>query len=177
MNASKKMSLLTRTVDEKSRQIITYLLKERHAGIRELTNLICASSDMEVLIRIREIINPKAREVIGEPIITFERSKIDPLTGEKIMFSWWINEELANSAHADYVEVMDEKNLLRVIASLPPQEEKVEVKVEDSLLVISGKEYYKEVPLFCHVEKKADKTLKNGVLEVKLSKVDDETCR
>jgi HSP20 family molecular chaperone IbpA len=167
------MSLLTRTVDEKSRQIITYLLKERHAGIRELTNLICASSDMEVLIRIREIINPKAREVIGEPIITFERSKIDPLTGEKIVFSWWMTEELANSAHDDeLVDVMDEKNLLRVIASLPPQEENVDVKVEDSLLIISGKEYYKEVPLFCPVEKKADKTINNGVLEVKLNKVE-----
>ena len=167
------MSLLTRTVDEKSRQIITYLLKERHAGIRELTNLICASSDMEVLIRIREIINPKAREVIGEPIITFERSKIDPLTGEKIVFSWWMTEELANSAHDDeLVDVMDEKNLLRVIASLPPQEENVDVKVEDSLLIISGKEYYKEVPLFCPVGKKADKTINNGVLEVKLNKVE-----
>jgi HSP20 family molecular chaperone IbpA len=160
-------------VDEKSRQIITYLLKERHAGIRELTNLICASSDMEVLIRIREIINPKAREVIGEPIITFERSKIDPLTGEKIVFSWWMTEELANSAHDDeLVDIMDEKNLLRVIASLPPQEENVDVKVEDSLLIISGKEYYKEVPLFCPVEKKADKTINNGVLEVKLNKVE-----
>jgi len=173
LNASKKMSLLTRTVDEKSRQIITYLLKEQHAGIRELTNLICASSDMEVLIRIREIINPKAREVIGEPIITFERSKIDPLTGEKIVFSWWMTEELANSAHDDeLVDIMDEKNLLRVIASLPPQEENVDVKVEDSLLIISGKEYYKEVPLFCPVEKKADKTINNGVLEVKLNKVE-----
>lgn len=173
MNASKKMRLLTRTVDEKSRQIITYLSKERHAGIRELTNLICASSDMEVLIRIREIINPKAREVIGEPIITFERSKIDPLTGEKIVFSWWMTEELANSAHDDeLVDVMDEKNLLRVIASLPSQEENVDVKVEDSLLIISGKEYYKEVPLFCPVEKKADKTINNGVLEVKLNKVE-----
>ena len=173
LNASKKMSLLTRTVDEKSKQIITYLLKERHAGIRELTNLICASSDMEVLIRIREIINPKAREVIGEPIITFERSKIDPLTGEKIVFSWWMTEELANSAHDDeLVDVMDEKNLLRVIASLPPQEENVDVKVEDSLLIISGKEYYKEVPLFCPVKKKAGKTINNGVLEVKLNKVE-----
>jgi HSP20 family molecular chaperone IbpA len=173
LNAPKKMSLLTRTVDEKSRQIITYLLKERYAGIRELTNLICASSDMEVLIRIREIINPKAREVIGEPIITFERSKIDRLTGEKIVFSWWMTEELANSAHDDeLVDVMDEKNLLRVIASLPPQEENVDVKVEDSLLIISGKEYYKEVPLFCPVEKKADKTINNGVLEVKLNKVE-----
>jgi hypothetical protein len=172
LSALEKMNLLISAVDKKSRFIIKYLLKERHAGISELTNLTCASSDMEVLMRIREIINPKAREVIGQPIITFEQAKIDPVTGKKIVFSWWMIEELTDSAHDDeLVDVMDEKNLLRVIASLPPREENVEVKVEDSLLIISGKEYYKEVPLFCLVEKKIDKRMNNGVLEVRLNKV------
>ena len=171
MNSLNKMNLLLSAVDEKNQLIITYLLKKRHARIRDITSLIYASSDMEVLIRIKEVINPKARAVIGEPILTFERSKIDLLTGEKFTFSWWIKEELANNAHDDeLVDVMDEKNLLRVITSLPPQEENVDVKVEDSLLIISGKEYHKEVPLFCPVEKKACKTITNGVLEVKLNK-------
>jgi hypothetical protein len=149
LSTSQKINSLVRVLDEKSRQIITYLLRERHAGIRELSNLIGASSDMEVLIRIKEVINPKAQEIISKPAIMFERSKIDSLTGEKIVFNWWLTEELANSAHDDeLVDVMDEKNLLRVIASLPPQEENVDVKVGDSLLIISGKEYYKEVHLF-----------------------------
>lgn len=77
---------LINAVDEKSRQIITYFLREQHAGIRKLADLIHASSDMEVLIRIREIINPKARQIIRIPLITFERSKIDPFTGEKSHF-------------------------------------------------------------------------------------------
>jgi HSP20 family molecular chaperone IbpA len=159
-------------LDEKSRQIITYLLRERHAGIKELSNLIVASSDMEVLMRIREVINPKAQEAVGKPAITFEQSKVDSLTGEKILFNWWMNEELVDSTYGDYpVEVMDEENLLRVIASLPPREEKVRVTVEDSLLIISGEKYHREVPLLCHVEKAASKTLRNGVLEVKLNKV------
>jgi HSP20 family molecular chaperone IbpA len=72
---------------------------------------------------------------------------------------------------------MDEKNCLRVIAALPPQEDNVAVKVEDSLLVISGKEYHKELLLFCPVEKKAFQTINNGVLEVKLNKVADKICR
>ena len=172
MSTSQKINSLVRVLDEKSRQIITYLLRERHAGIRELSNLIGASSDMEVLMRIKEVINPKAQEVISKPAIMFERSKIDSLTGEKIVFNWWMTEELANSAYDDeLVDVMDEKKFLRVMAYLPPQEENVDVKVEDSLLIISGKEYYKEVPLFCPVEKKAGKTINNGVLEVKLNKV------
>jgi len=161
-----------RTLDEKSRQIITYLLRERHAGIRKLADLICASSDMEVLIRIREVINPKAREVIGEPIITFERSKIDSLTGGKIVFSWWLKEELMNNVYNNgLIDILDEKNVLRVVASLPLQEENVEVKVKDNFLIIFGKEYYREVPLFYPVEKKVRKTINNSVLEVKLNKI------
>lgn len=169
---SRKMHSLMRAVDETSRQIITHLLRERHAGIRKLANLISASSDMEVLIRIREVINPKAREVIGEPLITFKRSKIDPLTGEKIVFSWWLEQELVNSIYNDkLLDILDEKNVLRVVASLPPHEENVEVEVKDDFLIISGKEYYKEVPLFYPVEKKARKTINNSVLEVKLNKI------
>jgi len=168
----RKMNSLIKAVDEKSRQIITYLLRERHAGIRKLAELICASSDMEVLIRIREVINPKARKIIGEPIITFEHSKIDSLTGEKVVFSWWLKEELMNIVCSDgLLDVFDEKNVLRVIASLPPQEENVEVEVKDDSLVISGREYYKEVPLFCPVENKVSKNINNSVLEVKLNKI------
>ncbi len=171
MSALERVEALSKGVDEKSKQIVTYLARERHARIKELTDLICASSDMEVLMRIREIINPKAQEITGKPAIKFERSKIDPLTGEKIVFNWWINEELTDSAHDDFVDVMDEKSILRIVVALSPQEKNAEVKVNGSLLVISGKEYYKEVPLFCNVEKKADVTLNNGVLEIKLSKV------
>jgi len=169
---TRKANILMRTLDEKSRQIITYLLRERHAGIRKLADVICASSDMEVLIRIREVINPKAREVIGEPIITFERSKIDPLTGEKIVFSWWLKEEPMNNVYNNgLIDILDEKNVLRVIASLPLQEENVEVKVKDNFLIIFGKEYYREVPLFYPVETKVRKTINNSVLEVKLNKI------
>jgi len=168
----RKMNSLIMAMDTKSMQIITYLLRERCAGIRELADLICASSDMEVLIRIREVINPKAQEIMGEPLIVFERSKIDPLTGEKIVFSWWMKEEMVGGVYDDgLLDVMDEKNVLRVITSLHPQEKNIEVKVKDDFLIISGKKYYKEVPLFCRVEKKASKTVNNGVLEVKLNKV------
>ena len=171
MSALEKVETLIKEVDEKSKQIVTYLARERHARLKELTDLIYASSDMEVLMRIRESINPKAQEITGKPALRFERSKIDPLTGEKIVFNWWINEELTDNAHDDFVDVIDEKSLLRIVVALPPQEKNIEVKVNGSLLVISGKEYYKEVPLLCIVEKKADVTLNNGVLEIKLSKV------
>jgi HSP20 family molecular chaperone IbpA len=153
------------------------MLRERHAGIKELSNLISASSDMEVLMRIRDIINPKAQKIIGKPIITFEQSKTDFLTGERILFNWWTNEE-ADSVNDEYsVEVMEEENLLRIIAALPPQEENVDITVKDSILIISGEKYHREVPLFCPVKKTAEKNLHNGVLEIKLNKLCDEKCQ
>jgi hypothetical protein len=167
-----KMSSLMKALDEKCRQIITCLLRERHAGIRKLADLIYASSDMEVLIRIREVINQKAREILGKPIITFERSKIDPLTGEKIVFSWWLKEELMDGVCDNgLLDIIDEENFLRVIACLPPQEGNVKVEVREDFLVISGKEYCREVPLFYPVEKMVEKTINNGILEVKLNKI------
>jgi len=175
LNASDKarnVNLLMRTLDEKSGQIIIYLLRERHAEIRKLADLICASSDMEVLTRIKEVINPRAQKIIGEPLITFEKSKIDPLTGEKITFSWWLKEELIEGLHHErLLDVFDEEGCLRVVACLPPQEGDINVEVKDNFLIISGRDYHREVPLFYPVEKMVGKTIKNGVLEVKLNKV------
>jgi len=167
-----KVNSLIKAVDEKSRRMITYFLRKRHAGIRELADLIIASSDMEVLIRIREVINLRAREIVGEPLLTFERFKIDPLTGEKITFSWWLKEELMDDSYYDeLLDIFNEEKILRVITLLPSQEREVEVKVKDDFLIIYGKEYHKEIPLFEPVEKKVRKTINNGVLEVKLHKV------
>ncbi|MGD0646276.1 MAG: Hsp20/alpha crystallin family protein [Candidatus Bathyarchaeia archaeon] len=168
---SRNMDQLMSLVDEKSKRIIEYFLSWRQAGIRKLSDLICASSDMEVLIKIREIINPKALEILGVPFVTFERSKIDLLTGKKITFSWWLNEELIERIPFEQLlDVLDEKKTLRVVAALPSGDKDVEIQVKGESLIISGKEYHQEVQLFCSVEKEVTKTVNNGVLEIKLRK-------
>jgi len=166
------MKSLLSAVDEKSGLILIHLLRERHAGIRELADLISASSDMEVLIKIRKVINKKAKEILGMPILTFEHCKTDPLTNEKITFSWWLREKTVNYLYYDeLLDIFDEKDALRVITFLPSQDRNVEVKVEDGLLAISEKECRREIPLSCPVEKKVTKNFNNGVLEVILKKV------
>jgi hypothetical protein len=163
-------------LDEKSVHILIYLLKERHAGIRKLADLIHASSDMEVLVKIREVINPKFKEIVGQPLIIFERSRLDPLTGEKITFSWWLNEELMDYIpNGKLLDVYEEKDTLRVIASIPLQEEDVKVEVKDNFLIIAGKKYYQEVVLTSAVEGNVKKTVNNGVLEVVLKKSGEKT--
>ena len=173
---SVNMNQVMNALDEKSVQILIYLLKERHAGIRKLADLINASSDMEVLVKIREVINPKVQETMGQPLIIFEPSKLDPLTGEKITFSWWLNEELIDYVpNGNLVDLHDEKDALRVIASIPLQEEDVKVEVKDNFLIIAGKKYYQEVLLTSAVEENVKKTVNNGVLEVVLKKSGEKT--
>jgi hypothetical protein len=43
---------------------------------------------MDILLKIREIINPTAEKIIGYPILSFESLKVDRETGEKVTFSW-----------------------------------------------------------------------------------------
>ena len=170
------MNQLMNMLDKKSVQILIYLLKERHAGIRKLADLIDASSDMEVLVKIREVINPKVQETMGWPLIIFEQSKLDPLTGQKITFSWWLNEELVDDVpNGKLLDFHDEKDTLRVVASIPLQEEDIEVEVKDNFLIIAGKNYYQEVLLTSAVEGTVKKTVNNGVLEVVLKKSGEKT--
>ena len=112
MSALTKLDLLLNVLDEKSRKMTMFLLNESHAELRDLSNLLCASSDMEVLLIIREIINPTAKEIIGKPILSFQQSKIDRLTGQKIMFSWWVDEDFASKVRAEeLIDVIEEENL------------------------------------------------------------------
>lgn len=170
--ASRNVNQFMSALDEKSKQIIALLKEERHAEIRELSHLIHASSDMEVLIRIREVINSQAQRFLGEPLIIFKRSKMDSLIGEKITFSWWLNERLADSvSYWELPDIFDEKDFLRVVVPIPLQDEDVKVEVKDNSLIISGEKYCQEVTLPCSVEKSMKKIVNNGILEVTLDKI------
>jgi hypothetical protein len=109
-------------LDEKSRAILWYLWWRRHAEISELRNLFDSSDDFEVLYRLKEVINGKAQELWGRPIVSFEQSKSDTLTGEKVLFSWWfVGEEDALISGGDraLVDVFNEKDSVIIIAQLP----------------------------------------------------------
>ena len=166
---SEKLHLLMASVDAKSQLMIEYFLRNRYVGIRKLADLIHADSDMEVLTRVREVINPKAQEILGFPLLNFERSKIDPVTGEKIAFSWWLVEELNGFVEDDEIlDVFNEKDRIRVVACLPPHLSNVAVEVRDDSLILSGEDYYREIPLLYSVGEKIEKTWNNGILEVRL---------
>jgi len=79
------------------------------------------------------------------------------------------------------VDVIEDKNVVRVIAELPGVEkEEIELRATESTLVISvnnkERRYYKELELPCRVDpSKAKSSYKNGVLEVELWKAEDKS--
>lgn len=159
------------SLDERSKEIVWYLLRNRHANIRELAPLIHAFTDQDVLTRIRDIINPKAEEIFGKPMLNFEETKIDPLTGDKILFSWWLVGDLPLIEMNEALDVFDEKDHVVVITELQGvREEDINLEVNNDILKISTDKYLKRVPLFYAVEDKVNSTYKNGVLEIRLKK-------
>ena len=159
------------SLDERSREIIWYFLRNRHANIRKLATHIHASTDQDVLTRVRDVINPKAEEIFGKRMLNFEESRIDPFTGDKILFSWWLADDLPLREFNDALDIFDEKDQLIVIMELPGvREEEINVGVEGDVLRISADGYLKRIPLFYTVENKVISTYKNGVLEVRLRK-------
>jgi hypothetical protein len=116
------LTRLLEVLDEKSRALLWHLWWHRHAEISELRDIIDAPSDFDVLHRLKEVINGKAQQLWGKPIVSFEQSKIDPVSGEKVLFSWWLLDEgnipLSNG-DKPLVDVFNERDGVTVIAQLP----------------------------------------------------------
>ncbi len=119
-------------VDEKNRQILWYLWWNRHAEIGELAELVRAENDMDVLSRLKELINTAAKRILGKDIVSFQSSKIDSITGEKVLFSWWLEDSLLPSKrNQPLVDIFEENKHINIIAQLSaPLELAREAQVE-----------------------------------------------
>jgi len=146
------MGILMDALDEKSREIIWHLWRHRHAPLDELAGLIGASSDMEVLCRLREVINPAAERILSTPILEFSESRIDRVTGEKVLFNWWLEFDRSVSGMEGkgrptvgtrgrpMVDLFDEKDRIVIVAQLPASARVVkeaEVACNNHILKIS----------------------------------------
>ena len=118
----KGLAQLLRVLDEKSRAMLWHLWWHRYAEISELRELIAATGDFEVLYRLKEAINEQARKLWGKPVVNFEESRIDSLSGKKVLFSWWFLDEhnvpLSNG-NKPLVDVFNERDSISIIAQVP----------------------------------------------------------
>jgi len=118
----KGLAQLLQVLDEKSRAMLWHLWWHRHAEISELRELIDAASDFEVLYRLKEVINEQSQRLWGRPIVSFEQSRIDSLSGGKVLFSWWfLDEENVPilAGNKPLLDVFNEKDSLSIIAQVP----------------------------------------------------------
>lgn len=164
-------------IDGKSREIVWYLLRNRYAGIRDLSDLIGATADNDVLTRIREVINPTAMKYLKKEILEFKQSAIDEGSGKKVIFKWWLRADLPfTEKREEKLDVFDEPDNIRIIAELPPAVAEKEIKVEvknDMVRIVANAangRYERKVPLFFAVEKEVELTFRNRILAIMLIK-------
>jgi HSP20 family molecular chaperone IbpA len=117
-----ELTRFLQVLDEKSRAMLWHLWWYRHADISELRELIDAVSDFEVLYRLKEVINEQAQRLWGRPVVGFEQAKIDSLSGEKVLFSWWFLDEEnvpISDGNKPLVDIFNEKEGISIIAQVP----------------------------------------------------------
>lgn len=171
-----KVNQLMRALDEKSKEIIMHVWKNRYAKISEISTLISSPNDACTLTKIREVINPIAKNILGKPILLFEESKIDPVTNNKVFFSWWLSDSIdLIKKEKEMLDVFNEENFLKIVTEMPNAKEKdIMIDINDEALMIyadtSDGRYHRKIPLFYAIDNIAEKTYKNGILEVKLKK-------
>ena len=173
---------IIKELDPESQSILFFIWENKHAAINELFSLYNAPNHMEVLHRIRNIINPVSQKVIGFPVLVFERSKIDESTGEKVLFSWWVigGAKLKEKPEDRLLDIFDEGDYLNIIIELKSAQEKdILLRVDEDKLTVSCKtseaKYYEEVLLPSKIDKKSViRKYNNNILEVRLQKLKNE---
>jgi len=159
--------------------ILWYLWEKRHAKIDQLAELIDAPNHMHVLMEIRETINPVAEKIVGFPVLSFERSKIDPETGEPVLFSWWLAGQPEERTRSEdrLLDIFDEGSHIQVIMEIKGVEQSdLALEVEGGAVMIRsqniGDSLKETVRLPAEVDPhKYQMHLKNNLLEIRLAKV------
>lgn len=173
-----KLDKIVTKLDANSKGILWFLYENRHARIDTLAKLIEAPTHMDILLKIREIINPTAEKIIGYPILSFESSKVDRETGEKVTFSWWLAGQPHKERKEPLLDIFDEEDDLVVyLELLGIKEDKLQLSVANNKLIIDAdKDYNKEISLPAVVNTNSfTKRYKNNILEVRLKKADYKT--
>ena len=92
-----------------------YLGEKGYATLDEMS-AATNSSHFEVLHRLKEVIIPESVKVSGKPIVTFMESGTDPLTGERILFSWWLDDGVLKET--GQIEVTEDDDAIMVTMEL-----------------------------------------------------------
>ncbi|MGB5159441.1 Hsp20/alpha crystallin family protein [Desulfobacterium sp. N47] len=163
-------------LDGASKEILWFLYENRHAGIDTLAKLTEAPNHMDVLLKIKEIINPAAEKIIGYPILSFESSRADRETGENVTFSWWLAGQPHRERRELLPDIFDEDDNLVVCLELfgiTEDELRLSVSNNNKLIIDADKYFHKEIYLPAGINTDTiTSRYNNNILEVKLKKMD-----
>jgi HSP20 family molecular chaperone IbpA len=118
---------LAATVAPRGARILWYLWERRHADIEELTRLVGAPPDLDILALLDEEINVNACRLFGRPMLVFKEQAIDPTNGRRVFFRWWLErtDEVADAppvtldSASPFVDIHDEGETLLVVIGVP----------------------------------------------------------
>ena len=169
-------------LDPYSQELVSYLWQNRHATIIELADLIDAPTHMDVLLRIKGVINPTAEKVIGCPLLVFEKSRVDDETGDTVLFSWWLISQTVikeTDQRVTRVDIFDEEDRIEIVADLSGlgvSEEGITLRIVGDRVVLSAKagdeKYYEEIILPGEVNPdEFVRTYHNNILALSLQKL------
>lgn len=127
---------LTERLDDSGTAILWHLWEHRHARITELADVCGTQNHMEVLTHIKDAINPVAMAQIGYPLLSFERKRVDPDTGEIVLFSWWLSGTLERvPVHKErLMDIFDEGSCFQIILEVN------RVEISDLTVQAEGRE-------------------------------------
>lgn len=168
-------------LDSDSQDILWYLWENRHARINELAELIDAPNHMHVLLNIRETINPIAEKLVGCPILSFERSKLDSQTGEKVLFSWWLMGQQDKCVQSEdrLLDIFDEGPYIQVIMEVKGVEvSDLRLDVHRDQIMVRSHKIGATLKETFHLPAEVNPDnhqihLKNNLLEIKLLKIEN----
>ncbi|ATW26434.1 hypothetical protein [Candidatus Formimonas warabiya] len=109
------------SLDYRSRAMFWHLWQKGHAELEELRIAANLATDMEALMHVKDVLNPKACEFFGQPVLVFHRSKVNPQTGEKVLFNWWLELDpfSPGEQQAPIVDLFENGNTIMVVAEVP----------------------------------------------------------
>ena len=142
--SKQNVRLFMNDLDEKSRRIFWRFRWYGHAKLYELVDLIGATSDMEVLSLINEVINPTAMIFFNRPALEFSESRIDCITGKKVFFNWWLLDFTGDNElptrDENLVDIFDEEDKIVIVCEVSPSirvSENAKVEQRHGILSIS----------------------------------------
>ncbi|MFH2057338.1 MAG: hypothetical protein ABIJ59_00365 [Pseudomonadota bacterium] len=170
------IEMIAKRLDDNCRTILWFLKGNSHARIDQLADIIDAANHMEVLTHIKDAINPVAQKLLGCPLLSFERSRVDPFTGKTVLFSWWLAGEQEQWSKDRLLDIFDEKEYFQIILEVKKVEKSdLNISLDGSQLMIEslkvGSKWVEKFTLSQEAVFANHKIcLKNNFLEIKLFK-------